>query len=41
VHVTDRAGVAWIACYAMQRQEDGGWRASGCRVVQPSRTISA
>jgi hypothetical protein len=41
VHVTDRTGAAWIAYYAMQRQDDGRWRASGCRVVQPSRTISA
>ena len=41
VHVTDRAGTAWVAYYAMQRQDDGRWRASGCRVVQPAKTISA
>lgn len=41
VQVTDRAGAVWLAYYAMRRQPDGSWRASGCRVVQPSRTISA
>jgi hypothetical protein len=41
VQVTDRAGAVWLAYYAMQRQEDGSWSTSGCRLVQPARTISA
>jgi hypothetical protein len=41
VQVVDRSGAVWVAYYAMQRQEDGSWRASGCHLVQPSRTISA
>ena len=41
VQVTDRSGAVWVAYYAMQRQKDGSWRTNGCRLVQPSRTISA
>jgi hypothetical protein len=41
VQVTDRAGAVWLAYYAMQRQEDGRWATSGCRLVQPARSISA
>jgi hypothetical protein len=41
VQVTDRAGAAWVAYYAMQRQKDGSWRTHGCRLVPPTRTISA
>ena len=41
VQVTDRAGVVWVAYYAMQRQKDGSWRTNGCHLVQPSRIISA
>jgi uncharacterized protein DUF4864 len=41
VRVTDRAGAVWLAYYAMQRQTDGRWRANGCRLVQPAKTISA
>jgi hypothetical protein len=40
VQITDRAGGAWIAYYAMQRQQDGSWKTHGCRLVQP-RTYSA
>ncbi len=40
VALTDRAGVSWLAYYAMQRQRDGTWRASGCHLVQPARTLS-
>ena len=40
VQITDRAGGAWIAYYAMQRQQDGTWKTHGCRLVQP-RTFSA
>jgi hypothetical protein len=39
--VTDRAGAVWVAYYAMQRQKDGSWRTDGCRLVPPTRTISA
>jgi hypothetical protein len=41
VQVTDRSGAVRLAYYALQRQHDGTWRASGCRVVDPARTISA
>lgn len=41
VQVTDRSGAVWLAYYAMQRQADGHWHTSGCRLVQPDRTISA
>ena len=40
VALTDGAGVHWLAYYAMQRQDDGTWRASGCRLVTPGRTLS-
>jgi hypothetical protein len=39
LQLTDRAGGVWLAYYAMQRQEDGSWRA--CHLVQPNRVISA
>lgn len=41
IQVTDRAGSVWFAYYAMQRQDDGSWRANGCHLVQPNRVISA
>ena len=41
LQLTDRAGGVWLAYYAMQRQEDGSWRANGCHLVQPNRVISA
>jgi hypothetical protein len=41
LQVTDRGGSVWLAYYAMQRQEDGSWRANGCHLVQPNRFISA
>lgn len=41
LQLTDRAGGVWLAYYAMQRQEDGSWRANGCHLVQPNRAISA
>jgi len=41
VQVTDRAGEVWLAYYAMRREQDGRWRASSCRLVQPNRTVSA
>ena len=41
LQLTDRAGGVWLAYYAMQRQEDGTWRANGCHLVQPNRVIAA
>ena len=41
LRITDRAGRKWLAYYAMQRQADGSWRASGCHVVQQSKTVFA
>ena len=40
IALTDGAGQPWLAYYAMQRQRDGTWRASGCRLVQPAKTLS-
>ena len=41
VHITDRAGGAWVAYYSMQRQRDGSWKTNGCHLVQPARIFSA
>ena len=42
VQVTDRAGAVWLALYAMERQQDGSWRANGCHLIQPAaRNIPA
>lgn len=41
VQVTDGAGAVWLAYYAMERQKNGGWRASGCHLVPSARTVSA
>jgi hypothetical protein len=40
MNLTDGAGVLWVAYYAMQRQRDGSWRASGCRLVPPAKILS-
>lgn len=39
VRLVDRMGAVWLAYYAMQRQKDGSWRASGCHLVQPAKTV--
>lgn len=41
LRITDRAGRVWLAYYAMQRQADGSWRASGCHLVQRAKTVFA
>ena len=41
VRVTDRGGAVWHAYYALQRQKDGRWQASGCHIVPSARTVSA
>ena len=41
IQVTDRAGLVWVAYYAMQRQRDGSWRTNGCHLTQPVRSIPA
>jgi hypothetical protein len=41
VQITDRAGAHWVAYYAMQRQRDGSWKANGCHLVPPVKTIPA
>ncbi len=35
VHLTDAAGVLWLATYRLERQPDGTWRIAGCD-VQPA-----
>ena len=35
VHLTDAAGVHWLATYRLERQPDGTWRIAGCD-VQPA-----
>ena len=32
LQLRDRAGKAWLATYALQRQPDGRWRINGCAV---------
>ncbi len=39
VKLTERGGAVWLAYYAMQRQRDGRWRANGCHLVQPAKTV--
>jgi hypothetical protein len=39
VQLTERGGGVWLAYYAMQRQKDGRWRANGCHLVQPAKTV--
>jgi hypothetical protein len=41
IQLTDRSGTHWVAYYAMQRQSDGSWKANGCHLVQPVKTIPA
>jgi hypothetical protein len=41
VQVTDRAGMVWVAYYAMQRQRDGSWKTHGCHLVAPVKTFPA
>jgi hypothetical protein len=41
VQLTDRAGAVWVAYYAMQRQQDGSWRTSGCHLAASVKTIPA
>jgi hypothetical protein len=41
VQLTDRAGMVWVAYYAMQRQRDGSWRTSGCHLAASVKTIPA
>jgi hypothetical protein len=39
MQLTDGSGAVWLAYYAMQRQRDGTWRANGCHLVQPAKTV--
>lgn len=34
VRIVDGAGDTWIAIYTMERQPDGTWKISGCRLVK-------
>jgi hypothetical protein len=34
VRLTDVDGQAWLALYSMERQPDGNWRISGCRLAR-------
>jgi hypothetical protein len=34
VTVTDDDGNVWTAVYSMERQADGSWRISGCRLIR-------
>lgn len=34
VRIQDRDGADWDAVYALERQPDGSWRISGCRLVK-------
>jgi hypothetical protein len=41
VQIRDRSGTLWLAYYGMQKQGDGSWKTSGCRLVPPVRTYPA
>ena len=34
VHIQDADGVDWIAVYTLERQPDGSWKISGCRLLK-------
>ncbi len=34
VRIVDAAGDSWIAVYTMERQPDGTWKISGCRLLK-------
>ncbi|MFN2646622.1 MAG: DUF4864 domain-containing protein [Burkholderiales bacterium] len=39
VRLIEQSGAVWLAYYAMQRQKDGSWRANGCHLAQPVKTV--
>ncbi len=39
VHLTDAAGVLWLATYRLERQPDGVWRIAGCELQPASGQI--
>ena len=39
VHLTDAAGVLWLATYRLERQADGSWRIAGCELQPASGQI--
>lgn len=36
VYLTDSEGAGWIALYSFERQADGSWKISGCRLLKDS-----
>ena len=40
VHLTDAAGVLWLATYRLERQPDGSWRIAGCELQPASGRIT-
>lgn len=39
VDIQDEAGADWVAIYSLEKQPDGSWRISGCRLVKaPGQT---
>lgn len=36
VYLTDSDGTGWIALYTFERQADGSWKISGCRLLKDS-----
>ena len=41
VRIVDGAGARWHAFFSLERQPDGRWRTSSCRLAPPAATISA
>jgi uncharacterized protein DUF4864 len=39
LRLIEQSGAVWLAYYAMQRQKDGSWRANGCHLVPPVKTV--
>ena len=40
LRIDDRDGIGWDAIYSLERQPDGSWAISGCRLVKaPDRSV--
>lgn len=40
VSITDEAGQKWTALYTVEKQKDGSWKISGCRILKEPGTVS-
>ena len=40
VSITDESGQKWTALYTVEKQKDGSWKISGCRILKEPGTVS-